>query len=332
MHTPNLINPIKIDIEESDINENSLRPQDLAEFIGNENEKKGIRIMIDSAQKRNDVLDHVLISGPPGLGKTSLANIIAREMGSQIVTTSGPAIERQGDLAALVSGIEAGGILFIDEVHRLNHSVEEILYPAMEDRALDIIIGKGASAKSLRIDLPKFTIIAATTQVGKMSSPLRDRFGVHFKLDFYTVRELVELIFQKAGVLKIKINAEGAKEIANRARGTARIAVRLLKRVRDLLEVEGKDIIDEVIADKALKMFEIDEFGLSSLDRKILNHIYYDFDGGPVGLSTICATISEEQNTLLDFYEPYLLQAGFIQRTPRGRVITLKGIKHIKNS
>lgn len=326
----NIVSPSKLE-EESDSYDTSLRPQNLNDFIGKEKEKRGIKVMIDSAKKRKDVLDHILFSGPPGLGKTSLAYIVAHEMGVPIVTTSGPAIERQGDLASIISNIEDGGIFFIDEVHRLNRSVEEILYPAMEDRVLDIIIGKGPAAKTLRLDLPKFTIIGATTRVGLMSSPLRDRFGAHFKLEFYDEKDLSLLVEQKATILKISITSEGANEIAKRSRGTARIAVRLLKRVRDLAEVKNIRVIDRTIADEALKMYEIDSMGLTNLDRKILHLLMNTYDGGPAGLSTISAAIAEDQDTIEDFYEPFLLQIGFLQKTPRGRVITLDGIKHLSS-
>lgn len=310
----------------------NLRPQRLSQYIGQNKVKEVLNIFIESAKMRNQPLDHVLLSGPPGLGKTTLANIISNEMGVNIRVTSGPAIERQGDLAAILTNLNENDVLFIDEIHRINKNVEEILYPALEDYALDIIIGKGPSARSIRLDLPKFTLIGATTRSGMLASPLRDRFGVMCNLDFYDARDLKEIVLRSAGIINIEIDEKGAEEIARRSRGTPRIANRLLKRVRDYAIVRSSGIIDTDTADKALKMFEIDEMGLDKLDRKILNTIIDFYKGGPVGLDTLAASIGEEKGTIEDVYEPYLLQIGYLNRTPRGRVVTELGYRHVNKT
>ncbi|NLJ58859.1 MAG: Holliday junction branch migration DNA helicase RuvB [Tissierellia bacterium] len=308
----------------------SLRPQKLSQYIGQEKVKEVLKIFIESAKMRGQPLDHVLLSGPPGLGKTTLANIISNELGVNMRITSGPAIERAGDLAAILTNLNENDVLFIDEIHRLNKAVEEIMYPALEDFALDIIIGKGPSARSIRLDLPKFTLIGATTRSGMLASPLRDRFGVMCNLDFYKPEDLKEIVLRSAGIIDIEIEERGAEEIAKRSRGTPRIANRLLKRVRDYAIVKGKGVIDETTADKALKMLEIDEIGLDKLDRRILNTIIEFYKGGPVGLDTLAASIGEEKGTIEDVYEPYLLQIGYLNRTPRGRVVSELGYKHLK--
>lgn len=307
----------------------SLRPQKLSQYIGQTKVKEVLNIFIESARMRNQPLDHVLLSGPPGLGKTTLANIISNEMGVDIRVTSGPAIERQGDLAAILTNLNENDVLFIDEIHRINKNVEEILYPALEDYALDIIIGKGPSARSIRLDLPKFTLIGATTRSGMLASPLRDRFGVMCNLDFYDVKDLKEIVLRSANIIGIEINEDGAEEIARRSRGTPRIANRLLKRVRDYAIVKGNGVIDTPTADDALKMLEIDEMGLDKLDRRILNTIIDFYKGGPVGLDTLAASIGEEKGTIEDVYEPYLLQIGYLNRTPRGRTVTELGFRHV---
>ena len=314
--------------EDSDVDV-SLRPKTLDEYIGQEKVKENLQIYIEAAKRRNDPLDHVLLYGPPGLGKTTLSNIIAAEMGVNIRITSGPAIEKQGDLAAILTNLNEGDVLFIDEIHRLSRSVEEILYPAMEDYALDIIIGKGPSARSIRIDLPRFTLIGATTRAGQMTTPLRDRFGVILKLELYSPEELATIVRRSVGILGMDITDDGAIEIAGRSRGTPRIANRLLKRVRDFAQVKGDGSIDCEIANYALNRLEIDHLGLDNVDRKMLETIIRYYDGGPVGLETLAATVGEEAITLEDMYEPYLMQIGFLNRTPRGRCATRLAYEHL---
>lgn len=309
--------------------EYSLRPKFLSEYIGQGKAKENLSIFIEAAKSRREALDHVLLYGPPGLGKTTLANIIAQEMSVQIRTTSGPAIERPGDLAAILTNLQPHDVLFIDEIHRLNRTVEEILYPAMEDFNLDIIIGKGPSARSIRLELAPFTLIGATTRAGLLTSPLRDRFGVMARLEYYNVDELQFIITRAAGILDIEVDAKGAVEIAKRSRGTPRIANRLLKRVRDFAQVKANGIIDEQVAQKALRMLEVDELGLDFVDRRLLLAMAEKFSGGPVGLDTLSTSVSEEPETVEDVYEPYLLQLGFINRTPRGRVLTNLAYQHL---
>ncbi len=307
----------------------SLRPRTLAEYIGQDKAKENLSIYIEAAKMRGENLDHVLLYGPPGLGKTTLSTIIANEMNVNIRVTSGPAIEKQGDLAALLTNLSENDILFIDEIHRLNRSVEEVLYPAMEDFALDIIIGKGPSARSIRIDLPKLTLVGATTRAGQLTAPLRDRFGVILRLELYTVEQLTEIVTRSAGILGIECEAEGAVEIARRSRGTPRIANRLLKRVRDFAQVLGNGVITREIADEALRRQEIDQLGLDAIDRRMLTTIIRNYGGGPVGLETLAAAIGEESVTLEDVYEPYLMQIGFLSRTPRGRCATPLAYEHL---
>ena len=310
-------------------NDLSLRPKRLDDYIGQTKVKENLKIYIEAAKKRGDPLDHVLLYGPPGLGKTTLSNIIAAEMGVNIRVTSGPAIEKQGDLAAILTNLNEGDVLFIDEIHRLSRSVEEILYPAMEDYALDIIIGQGPAARSIRIDLPHFTLIGATTRAGQMTTPLRDRFGVILKLELYTPEELAEIVRRSAGLLGMEISDDGAVELARRSRGTPRIANRLLKRVRDFAQVRGDGTINSEIANFALNRLEIDELGLDNIDRRMLQTIIKFYDGGPVGLETLAATVGEEAVTLEDVYEPYLMQIGFLSRTPRGRCVTRLAYEHL---
>ncbi|MTI47797.1 Holliday junction branch migration DNA helicase RuvB [Sporosalibacterium faouarense] len=310
-------------VQEEDFDiETSLRPRDMGEYVGQDKVKEKLKIFIEAAKGRKESLDHVLLYGPPGLGKTTLSNIIATEMGVNIRITSGPAIDRPGDLAAILTNLGENDVLFIDEIHRLNRSVEEILYPAMEDFALDIIIGKGPSARSVRLDLSKFTLIGATTRAGLLTSPLRDRFGVICRLDLYNNENLTEIVKRSAKILKVKIDDAGALEIARRSRGTPRIANRLLKRVRDYAQVLEDGEINLEVANKALEMLEIDPLGLDNVDRKMILTVINKFAGGPVGLDTLAASTGEERNTIEDVYEPYLLQLGFINRTPRGRVVT----------
>lgn len=308
----------------------SLRPRKFREYIGQDKAKENLSVFIQAAMKRGEALDHVLLSGPPGLGKTTLAAIIANEMGVNFRVTSGPAIERSGDLAALLTNLGEKDVLFIDEIHRLSRSVEEVLYSAMEDFALDIIIGKGPSARSIRLDIAPFTLVGATTREGALAAPLRDRFGVSLRLEYYKPESLVEIIKRAADILKIEIEADGAMEIARRSRGTPRVANRLLKRVRDFAQVKGDGVITSKLADEALVRLEVDKIGLDRMDRRMLLTMIEKFGGGPVGLETMAAAISEEADTITDVYEPFLIQQGFLMRTPRGRVVTRSGYEHMK--
>ena len=312
-----------------DTGEGSLRPRLLREYIGQEKAKYNLQVFIDAARMRAEPLDHVLLYGPPGLGKTTMAAVIANEMGVNMRITSGPTIEKAGDLAALLTNLQENDILFVDEIHRLNRAVEEILYPAMEDYAIDIIIGKGPSANSIRLDLPKFTLIGATTRAGQLTAPLRDRFGVNLRLELYTPEELQRIVERSAGILGIEIDSAGAREIASRSRGTPRIANRLLKRVRDYAQVRADGVITKDVANDALLRLEVDQLGLDATDRRMLRSIIDLYHGGPVGLDTLAATIGEESVTLEDVYEPYLLQQGFLTRTPRGRCVTRKAYEHL---
>lgn len=320
---------VSTSLTSADEGESTLRPQTLDQYIGQSKAKGNLEVFIQAAKMRGEPLDHVLLHGPPGLGKTTLSGIIANEMGVQIRITSGPAIEKPGDLAALLTNLQENDILFVDEIHRLNRSVEEILYPAMEDYAIDIIIGKGPSANSIRLDLPKFTLIGATTRAGQLSAPLRDRFGVTLRLELYSPQELSEIVTRSAGILNVPIEPDGAMEIARRSRGTPRIANRMLRRVRDFAQVTAGGVITQSVADRALKALEIDNLGLDQIDRRMLMSIIENYGGGPVGLDTLAATINEESVTLEDVYEPYLMQLGFLTRTPRGRCVTAKAYEHL---
>ena len=308
--------------------EQNLRPRFLSEYIGQELVKKNLDVFIRAAKARNEALDHVLFHGFPGLGKTTLAYIIAHEMGSNIKVTSGPVIERQGDLAAILTSLEEGDVLFIDEIHRLNHVVEEVLYPAMEDFQLDLVIGQGPGARSVKMDLPRFTLVGATTRTGLLTPPLRDRFGVVMRLDFYSPDELVKIIKRSAKITGLEVDADAARELGKRSRGTPRIANRLLRRVRDFAEVDGHSVISAAVIDYALEMLAVDKQGLDDMDRRILLTIIDKFDGGPIGLETLATAVSEEKNTLEDVYEPFLIQSGFLIRTPRGRMATSNTYEH----
>ena len=321
---------ITTDFTEEDIKlEGSLRPQTLDEYIGQEKAKNTLRIYIEAAKKRKDPLDHVLFYGPPGLGKTTLSGIIANEMGTNLKVTSGPAIEKPGDMAAILNNLQEGDVLFVDEIHRLNRQVEEVLYPAMEDFVIDILIGKGATARSIRLNLPKFTLVGATTRAGLLSAPLRDRFGVVHRLEFYSVSDLTTIVLRSAEVLDVEIDREGAREIAKRSRGTPRLANRLLKRVRDFAQVKYDGAITYEVACFALDLLEVDQYGLDKTDRKILQTLILNFQGGPTGVETLAASIGEDAGTLEDVYEPYLLQNGFLNRTPRGRTASMLAYRHL---
>jgi holliday junction DNA helicase RuvB len=321
-----LVNPEPVARDRA--NDNALRPKMLAEYIGQEQVRKSLEIFIKAARGRGEPLDHILFHGFPGLGKTTLSYIIANEMGAGIKVTSGPVIERQGDLAAILTGLQEGDVLFIDEIHRLNHVVEEILYPAMEDFQLDLIIGQGPGARSVKMDLPHFTLVGATTRTGLLTPPLRDRFGVVLRLEFYTPEELVTIVQRSAAILKMAIDESGALELGRRSRGTPRIANRLLRRVRDFAQVGNHAVVDRKVADAALGMLGVDQFGLDEMDRRIMLTIIDKFQGGPIGLETLATVVCEEKNTLEDVYEPFLIQSGFLNRTPRGRVATVLAYEH----
>ncbi len=321
---------VQPEVSEEDLrNEVSLRPRTLEEYVGQEEVKGNLRVFVEAAKNRGEALDHVLFSGPPGLGKTTLAYIIASELRVNVKATSGPVIERPGDLAAILSNLKEHDILFIDEIHRLNHVVEEILYPAMEDFQIDILIGQGPSARSIKLNIPPFTLVGATTRAGLLTFPLRDRFGISFRLEFYSPTELEKILMRSARILNVELNPSGAQEIAKRSRGTPRVANRLLRRVRDFAEVKAEGKIDQAMADQALKLLEVDEMGLDKMDRKILLTILEKFNGGPVGLDTLAVAVNEEKETLEDVYEPYLIQVGFLDRTPRGRRATPLAAGHM---
>lgn len=321
---------ITTDLMEEDLkNEGSLRPQRLSDYIGQEKAKENLKIFIEAAKQRGDVLDHVLFYGPPGLGKTTLAGIIANEMGTHMKVTSGPAIEKPGEMAAILNNLQEGDVLFVDEIHRLNRQVEEVLYPAMEDFAIDIMIGKGSSARSIRLDLPKFTLVGATTRAGLLTAPLRDRFGVIHHLEFYTIEELQTIILHSAKILNVEADTDGAKEMAKRSRGTPRLANRILRRVRDFAQVKYDGRITREVASFALDLLEVDKYGLDATDRLLLNTIIDKFQGGPVGLDTLAAAVGEDAGTIEDVYEPYLIKNGFLNRTPRGRVASSLAYHHL---